>query len=287
MSSPRLICTFEPELVRRLSGRTLVLRVPEPAQVRAAAEAARAAGAGLERLLVRLPGTLAAFEPDPAWRGLPLGLEARSMGPFRDLVAKLEGLRALAPVVYLPARDPANLRDARILASVGVATSLVLDRDGADWEPLTDLLTYAVLERVPHAPIEPFATVALRYQPDAYTPWGALVFDDPAEYLHLDAAGRVAASAADLAAGRFVADSIEALGDPAANPALEEARQAWRKHFLDDDACARCPGFRVCMGRFAPVAGPEPGCAAAFAELMDVIELRRRQPPPGATPRPG
>ncbi len=259
------------------------MRVPGTGSIVDAAAAARAAGASLERILVPVPGPLSELVPEVAWQGIPLGFRVEAMGPFRDLVLRIDALRALTPIVYLPAGKPTSLRDARILASVGVACGLELGPEATDWEALMDLFTYAVLGRMPRARIEPFSTLAERYQPDAYTPWGALVYDDPAHYLHLDPEGRVAASARDLAAGRFLADSPEAIGDPARHPGLAAAREAWRGHFLADDTCARCPGFRVCMGRFAPVEGPEPGCSAAFAELMDVIELGRKQAatPPG------
>jgi hypothetical protein len=168
--------------------------------------------------------------------------------------------------LFLPGTSE-NLLALRLAASLGVPGGVELV-EAVDWTALSDLATYALLGLVPHAPISPFAEIADRYVATGRTDFGHVYLDDPTRYLHLDAEGRVALGAADLAAGRFVAERPEdlALQD---HPAYRERVEGWRTLFLEPDGCAWCPGFRICLGRLR---GLGEGCAAFCEDLMDVVE---------------
>lgn len=170
-----------------------------------------------------------------------------------------------------------GLRDARTLASLGIRTRLRLDTL-PDWDALADLMTYALLELVAHAPIEPFQTIADHSRTDARTTdWSSALFDDPLRFLHLDADGRIALSRRDLQAGAFVGD-LSLLGTPALAEARQARSEAWRQLFLDDRPCARCPGFRLCRGRYAEGSTVAEGCADFFTEMAGVLEQRWLRP---------
>ena len=134
------------------------------------------------------------------WRSWPL-----PSGRFRDLARHLDRLRKLNLRVYLPCDHADNLASLRILSSVGIPCCADFRDGGTDWEALADLATYAVLERTPHAAMEPFAFMAANYHSADRLDWGRVFFDDPRHFLHLSEDGRVALSQAELAEGRFVA----------------------------------------------------------------------------------
>jgi hypothetical protein len=138
-------------------------------------------------------------------------------------------------------------------------------------------MTYALLGTVPHAPIDPFDHIADHYEPDRLTEWSAARFADPRSYLHVDATGKVALTREELLAGAFVAD-LDDLDDEEGierHPALR-ARDARRLDLFEQDhPCARCPGWRVCLGTFAASREAAPGCADFFVELMEVVDQRR------------
>ena len=174
----------------------------------------RKSGNRLFCVIVESDRPLADMEFDDRHQGIPLAVMAPSLGRFRDLARHLDRLRTLNLRVYLPCDHPDNLTGLRILSSVGI-TCCADFRDGStDWESLADLATYAVLERAPHAAIEPFAFMAANYPACRRLDWGRVFFDDPRHFLHLDAAGRVALSRAELAENRFVAHSLNEIERP-------------------------------------------------------------------------
>lgn len=278
MNKPVLICPDEPSLLAALAGQSIGLRVAPGTHVAAALAAVRRKNS-LFRLLVEAGQPLAALAPDDAWRGLPVDVVVPSAGRFADLAGRIDRFRSLGVTVALPDTDT-GLRDARTLASLGIRVRLRLDGGSVpDWQALGDLMAYALLGLVGHAPIEPFQTIADRCRTDARTTfWWSALFDDPLGFLHLDAGGRIALSRRDLQAGAFVGD-LSMLGTPALAEAQQELSEAWRQLFLDGHACARCPGFRLCRGLYA--SGPDVGggCAGFFTEMADVLERRaaRRQ----------
>jgi hypothetical protein len=283
VSSATLVCPDEPALIERLHDRTVAVRVEDPAAIAGAARRVRDGGNQLCCVICDAPVPLGALVPRDDWDGVPIALGVPEAGRFRDLAPAIPRLRDLDLRVTLPAGRPDNLVALRLLSSLGVAGCADLAGPAPDWGALTDLMTYALLGTVPHAPIDPFDHIADRYAPDRATEWAAAGFADPRSYLHLDAQGRVALTRPELLAGSFVADlaDLEEETGLSTHPALA-ARDGRRLDFFErDHPCARCPGWRVCQGTFAdPAAGAAPtapGCTGFFTELMDVVDQRRAQ----------
>ena len=136
-------------------------------------------------------------------------------------------------------------------------------------------MTYAVAERAPHAAIEPFSFIASNYDPMGILAWGAYEFDDPSHFLHLDANGRVALSNAELAAGKFVAQSPAEVETDAVIAAIRDRNDEWRRFFVDNHPCTRCAGWKVCLGKYADRASERRGCSLLFSELIDTIRVMK------------
>ena len=277
MSLQKLVCPNEPEMFNRLSSRVLAVRVDDAAEVASAASDVNSSGNLLLCVILETDAPLAALNLREEWTGIPLALFAPETGRFRDLRKGLELLRKLNVRVYLPARNNDNLSGLRILASVGVPGCITFEEGGIDWDALADLMTYAVLGLLPHAPIDPFVYIAEHYDPLQYTEWGSVWFDDPKKFLHLDNQGRVALSQEELMAGRFIAEDILELENPLSCQGYVEKITAWRSAFREDHDCSRCPGWRVCLGRFAANGEPLAGCTTFFSEMMEVAEQYQAQ----------
>ena len=218
------------------------------------------------------------MEFDARHQGIPLAVVAPSLGRFRDLARHLDRLRTLNLRVYLPCGQPGNLAGLRILSSVGVHCCADFRKGGTDWEALADLATYAVLERTPHAAMEPFAFMAANYPASHRLDWGRVWFDDPRHFLHLDGNGRVALSQAELAEGRFVAHSLDEIQAPAEFPPIRERLRSWRTYFVDGHPCAFCGGWRLCLGKFSRDPAAPGGCAEFFLEMIDLVRRQAALP---------
>jgi hypothetical protein len=273
MSLPRLVCPNDPQLLTGLGGHPVAVRVNDLALAAGAAANVRESGNALYCVIVEASAPLAELEFDAEHKGVPLAVMVPSMAKFRDVVPKLDLMRELNLRVYLPCDDAENLTAMRLLSSVGVHTGADFAKGVADWDALSDLMTYAVLGRVPHASIEPFTFIATNYDPQSYLDWGATQFDDPRRFLHLDENGRIALSRAALAAGAFAAQSVAELGESTEFPAIRARANAWREFFVDNHPCSACRAWRVCLGKFADDAD---GCADFFAEAIEVAVEHRR-----------
>ncbi len=280
MNLPRIVCPDSPSLLEGFTERTVAVRVNDPGQAAAAATRVRESGNRLLCVIIDSDSPLSNLELPADQKEIPLALMAPSLGKFRRLARRLNLWRDCNLRVYLPGNNPENLIGLRILSSVGIHGGAVLGNGRMDWEALSDLMTYAVLERVPHAPIEPFQFIASHYDPAAYLEWSSVYFDDPRQFLHLDAEGRVALSHAELSQNRFIAANLADLAEPTECPAIRERLQAWRHYFVDNHPCASCGGWKICLGKFAAEVPKNQGCAAFFLEMMEVArQYRVRQAP--------
>jgi hypothetical protein len=206
-------------------------------------------------------------------RRTPLAIMSPSMGRFQDASAKIKAWRSFNLRVYLPCDGADNMTAFKILASLGVQSCALLGSGHEDWECLSDLMTYAVLGLFPHAPIEPFSFIADNYEAGDYLDWGALYFDDSKKFLHLNGDGRVALSRAELEKGHFIAGSLAECDVVAAARART---RAWTTYFLENHACSRCLGWKVCLGKFSAFLPEGHGCSELFAAMVEVARQYQR-----------
>jgi len=284
MNWPSIVCPHNPSLFRTFTGLTVVVRVPHSAQ--AAEAAAQLLESGNELLCVIVESGSPFDEIDlPAdLQSIPLAVMTPALGKFRHLVRSISRLRDFNLRVYLPAHNPQNIAGLRILSSLGIHTCAVLGNGPKDWEALTDLMTYAVLGRAPHASMEPFVFIASNYDPHAYLEWGSLYFNDPRRFLHVDADGRVALSPAELRQKRFVASSWAKIGTSSLSLTIQQRVQKWRQFFANNHPCASCSGWKICLGKFASEMNKNGGCRAFFLEMSEVCQQYKEQNKPAMKP---
>lgn len=277
MNLPRIVCPNNNKLLQSFSGRSVAVRVKNPHRAAEAAQRVRGSGNDLFCVIIESDSPLDGIEFREDHKGIPLAVMAPSVGKFRNLVRSLNMLREFNLRIYLPGDNSENLTGLRILSSVGIHGCVVFGNNGNDWEALADLMTYAVLERAPHASIEPFTSIAQRYDSFSYLDWGSIHFDDPKHFLHLDSKGRVALSRGELRKGRFIAQSLSEIGEPDEFPAIRERGEAWRQYFVDDHPCASCGGWKICLGKFADFVHKDNGCSEFFLEMIEVARQHKER----------
>ncbi len=276
MGFPNLVCPFDQALIARLTDRVIVPRVTDPSLIVDAVGLVRASTNRLSTLILDTGLPVAEIPFSKEWEGVALAVFAPSMGNFRGVARHIELIRRLDPTIYLPVDSGENLSALRVLSSVDVRCAAVFTGPGpVDWEGLSDLMTYAILGTVPHASIEPFAYISARYRAAGWVRWGSVFFDDPQDFFHLDREGRVALSARELAEGAFIEEDVERLDDIASYPAYRQRIGVPKDIFLDYHPCSRCPGWRLCLGRFAIGSEAPEGCASFFSEMIDLLQQYR------------
>jgi hypothetical protein len=270
---PNLVLPFDRALIDRLSGRVLVVRVDDPSDVPGAAEGVRSSSNRLSTVILDSPVPLDEVPFDESWTGIRIAVFAPAMRQFRALAGKLPLIKRINPLVYLSTDDPENLTALRILSSINLRCAAVFGgREPVDWEALSDLMTYALAGAVPHGSIEPFTTIAGRHRSNGWIEWGPVFFDDPKDFLHLDAGGRIALTRRELLEDSFIEEDVGRLDDIVDSKAYRERVDIRGRLFLEYHPCTRCPGWRVCMGRFAPDGTDRSGCAAFTMEMTTLLD---------------
>ena len=276
MNFKQFVCPHNRALLDRLRGHVVAVHVDDPVQVLAAADDVAKSGNELLCVIFESKSLLDAMELREEWKNIRIVLRSPGLGKFRKLAGRLALWRKLGLQVFLPCRTE-NLVELRILASVGISCGVTFGEEEPDWEALADLMTYAILGPVPHAPIEPFAFIAHHYQPAVYTKWDSVYFDDPSQFLHLDSEGHVALSRRELFQREFIAREIAQLDIAAEVPVIADRLDHVRQMFLNNHPCSICASWRLCLGKFARNGSRSDGCSEFFAELMEVVEQFQTQ----------
>ncbi len=253
MSSPVTICPHNRQILKEFRGRKVAIAVGDTGAAAKAAADARTIGADLVCVIVetRLPLDRLKWGRDLA--SIPLVVVAPSFGTFRDLEPHVDLLRDLDITIHLPTGADGNMAGLRILSSLGIPCAAVISNDGQDWDAIADLATYAVLGPAPHAPIEPFAHMALNGEPFPFIDWDLPCFMGSRHFVRIHD------------------------GDRLTPVTRAKARPA--------GPCRHCAGWTACRGRFA-VAAAEGGCSSFFREMADITLSRARQAEARACPAP-
>lgn len=276
MAWPHFVLPFEPSLIAELRDRDLVVVVESSDEILDAEAAVRASGNRLDCIVLRWHKPLDALEFSEDWVDVPLVVEAASLGKLHRLSEQLELIRRLELRVDLPLATAVQAVNLQILASLGIPCRAIFGT-AMDWEAAADLMTYAMLGRCAHAPIEPFAFIAEQFDQDYYRGWGEVSFDEPDRYLHVDLQGRVVLFPPASPSPALLHEDIRRLGDVTELPAYQAAVDRWRLHFLHADTCARCPGWKICRGNLAETVEDKFTCSAFFSEMLDVAEQHQNQ----------
>ena len=136
-------------------------------------------------------------------------------------------------------------------------------------------MTYSLLGLVSHGTVEPFSYLTSIYEDCKYIDFSPVYFNDPTQYVHINIDGRVALTREDFTEGNFISLNIDNIENLLQNEDYLKRLDNPRDYFLENDGCAYCPGWRVCLGKFSDNGNDKNGCKTFFTELMNVVENHR------------
>ena len=273
-----LVVPFDTKLLEKLSGQSLIGRTTSADEIVAIGQTVRSKKNPLRSIWLTTETPLSALPFTKAWLRLPLTLQVGSLGRFRDVAPHLPLLRKRDVWVFLPSNGPDTFFALPVLASVGVRCGVWLDgRGSTDWDVMQELLDYSAYGRVRHAPMEPFQFLVTQFKETKYLDISPIYFDDAARFLHLDGHANIALSAADLAAGTFIATGLSALDTIAELPEYKKHLDRRQSFFLDNHPCARCSGWRACGGWFSETRDQSPGCTEFFESVIEAAHFLREK----------
>jgi hypothetical protein len=278
MNSHVLVCDFKEDLISRFQNQNFVVRVERldliPHLMKVVQEKNHLYAVWLHREVLLCNLSLTELEEAIA---APLYLEITGLGNFRDSIEHIRLLRRLKGLVLLSEDVPGSYRDLKILSSLLVPCGIKFGCQDPVWDSLSDLMSYFVYSKVPHAPIQPFHFVTSNYNPQKRIDFNFIYFEDPAKFLHLDVRGWIALSRKDLEREEFISTDLSQLDRIEDLPSYGQRLESWREFFLKPDGCAYCPGWRICLGKFEESADKESGCKQFFSEWMEATEYYQEQ----------
>ncbi|MGM9846607.1 MAG: hypothetical protein ACI31F_01510 [Muribaculaceae bacterium] len=217
--------------------------------------------------------SLETIDLNPAWGDTPIILYINRLGQFRDVCHKIELLRRLNVIVIFTAQQNIACKDAQILSSLGIHSGIQLCPDSELSDSLLDLMTYHFYGTMPHAPIEPFASLERYYDGENYVSPTMTNFVNPERYIHIDKDMNMAFSEKQLAQGDTLPLSFPHLKSEMFAQEAQKQSLKWQEMFVDSHPCTFCPAFRVCMGFFANPDGTHAEkCKEVMSEMLESIE---------------
>lgn len=214
----------------------------------------------------------------PEWSNIPIILYLNRLGQFRDIHHKIELLKQLNVMVIFTGTGAQACKDAQILSSLGIHTGIEFTPESELTDSVLDLMTYAYYSTMPHAPIEPFATIETYYDGESYVSPAFANFVNPEKYVHIDKDMNMAFSAQDLKDGNYLPHKYPYLQTEKFAEAADEYNLKWQDWFVESHSCTFCPAFRICMGYFCKGDKPEnERCKEVMTELLDSIEFNKKK----------
>lgn len=276
MSAHALVCSMDNGAPSALSGQALIA-VTRRAEAVSKAKDLLPPNNQLSAVVLRSPLPLEAIEFQEDWAGVPLIVYAPAMGAFRTFSRRLDVLGRLPVEILLPVSEERSFRDLTVLSSLGLRCGIVFDGPEVPWDRVNDLMHFGLYTKLPHGPIQPFHYVAAHFRPDEPLDFNDVYFDNPARYLHVDASGRIALTAAEGERGIFITDGLDGLAGIAENENYLHRMRSWQEFFRSSSECSGCEGWRICLGKFASSLKNGCGCKTFFSDWLEAVEFQRKQ----------
>ena len=220
--------------------------------------------------------SLETIDINPSWGNTPVILYINRLGQFRNVHHKVGLLRQLNVIVIFTSTEKQACKDAQILASLGIHTGIQIKPNAELGEEVLDLITYSFYGTMPHAEIEPFATMEKYYDGESYVSPSLAEFVNPDRYIHIDRDLNLAFSEQELKDGIILKEKYPYLRTEEFADASEAYSLKWQDWFIESHKCTFCPAFRVCMGFFNQEGKDEnPNCRKVMTELLEAIEFHK------------
>jgi len=182
-------------------------------------------------------------------------------------------IRKLNLRIFLLSQNEFNFIGLRILSSLNVCCGLYFTEESFNWDPINNLMHYAVYSNTKHAPIEPFAWVASNYKPTEYTDYSFVYFNNPSKYLHINEKEQIALTAEDLLNGNYIEEGISSLENICENEKYIAFENSRYETMLQMNECSFCQAFRICLSKFHALGNKNETCKVFFLDFLDAADF--------------
>lgn len=208
------------------------------------------------------------------WSGIPIAMEAPALGRVSIFLRMAQIIKNLNIRFYFSTDSKSCYQDVRILSSLGYHCAVIINGSSVNWEELTDLMTYALLNRIEHQEIHPFDYVVRYYHPQNRTDYNAVYFNDAARYIYLSDEGVLSLSPDSKDSDCKISEDLKSIDNISETQVYKDYSYRWHKFFLKPTECASCSGWRICLGKYEAYIKQNPGCKLFFSEFLDSVEIR-------------
>lgn len=269
---PILVCEDNDELIRKFKQEAIVVRTKDPDAIghfkRVIEEENK-----VHCIELFTDENLTSLNPREEWKNVPLHIHAPKMGHFLDFARLRHLLGPLSIRVFLSSQYQEVYTDLQLMASLGINCALSFDENPILWNECSDLMDFVMYPKVPRATVEPFHFIITEYKPKEFINFSGVYFNNPEKYLHIDKNENVALTSELLKKGEYLFTGIDKIDNYQNHKGYKSYFQAWKKKFHKISACSACPAWRICGGFFENRLADNPGCSAAFSELIDAADL--------------
>ncbi len=267
-----VVCQFNEALIRQFRHKAIVVKTDNYWHIPQISEMINRENK-LHCIAVSTGEKLSSIQYHREWKNIPIHIFATEMGNFREFLSKLQILRELSIRLFLTSDNKKNISDLQIISSLGVDCGLYFGNQTINWDSINDLMHYNVYGKMRHGTIEPFQYIVTQYQPQQYTDFGSVYFENPQRYVHISDEGKIGLSSNDLKQEKFVTETISELESITENANYQHYKKRWQEFFQQNDGCSYCPSWRVCLGKFDYQRVANPKCAELFSDCMEAAEF--------------
>ena len=209
------------------------------------------------------------IEPTERWTQYPIRCYAKALGSKEEFLYKFDKFTPLNICFFLPCTIE-NLTSIQFLTSLGFHTGILFSE--MIWEKLLDLFYYHNYTKVGNGTIEPFNYIVKNYKQkqgfNLYSEFGDVYFANPLKYVHIDDDEQL--FVIDIFGNKtYLNETLDFFYKLSENEIYKIISQTWKKHFLENTRCVKCPAWRICLGKFHTQESEYPNCSEFFTTLIE------------------
>ncbi len=271
-----IVCDFKPEMLKLIKGNSVVFFSSNFSVLNSLRKNAEENDLHIHCVVIKNKINLSDILFEEKWDEFPLAIESPSLGRVHEFLKRTSIIRKLNVRFYLSTNKPNCYKDIRILSSLGYPTTIIIDGKTTDWQQLTELMTYGLLNTRRHAEIHPFDYISSYYHPNNRTNFASVYFNDPERYLHINKKGIVFLKREDLLSNKDPCGDLNSIETIEQQDIFKNEMNKWFEFFLKPSRCASCKGWRICLGKYVQYLDSNPGCENFFSEFIDTIEIEKK-----------
>lgn len=212
-------------------------------------------------------------------KNIPIALFSPAVGDKTKLLLDAKKLKQFNTQIYLPVDNDENIKDLRILSSLGINCGFYVKDESADinWEMVDDLFYYFAYTPNKKATIEPFNYLINRDISDDSFNFKASLLDDPNKFVYLDNNGNFSNSYSDLQSLNYIGTGISELHSHIDNYVPSNPNKA--KLFINNEQCSYCTSWRVCKANYLEQCKKNDSYKLLFDDILEFIEDKKSIPP--------